>query len=232
MNSAFTESQFAEGRAIDRIALETHGWVSVDMSAYSEPDLAERLLGLAEQMGTPTPTRPGGPLVEMLRPTISDAAKEGSLSKIHSAGEFPLHIDTAHWLTPCRYLILGCLSPGAGNRSTALLDTKKLPLTDRHISLLQSVPLRVTNGRKSFFSTILSKARPFIRFDSGCMTATTPDDASALDVFSRQNWPDHIKYVHWDAGIVLVIDNWRVLHGRGLAECPDFDRTLLRLSIQ
>jgi alpha-ketoglutarate-dependent taurine dioxygenase len=64
------------------------------------------------------------------------------------------------------------------------------------------------------------------------MTATTPDGAEALAVLSRHTWPDFIETVHWDAGTVVVVDNWRVLHGRGHADCPDPDRKLLRISIR
>jgi len=128
--------------------------------------------------------------------------------------------------------MLACVSPGSASRPTLLMDARRLPLDAHQSSLLHTTPLRVTNGRNSFFSTILSKARPFVRFDPGCMTATTPDGAKALAVLARQNWPDYIETVLWKTGTVLVMDNWRVLHGRGHADCPDSDRKLLRISIR
>jgi alpha-ketoglutarate-dependent taurine dioxygenase len=88
------------------------------------------------------------------------------------------------------------------------------------------------NGRNSFFSTILSKARPFVRFDPGCMTATTSDGEKALEVLSRHIWSDYVETIHWKTGAVLVMDNWRLLHGRGRADCSDSDRKLLRISIR
>lgn len=213
-------------------AIQARGWASCALNPTSESFFREQLLLLAAKLGTPVATRSGGNLCDMLMPTGAHAAKPRSLSKIHSAGEFPLHIDTAHWLTPCRYVILACLSPGSGNRPTLLLDTPRLPLSEQQVSLLHSTPLRVTNGRNSFFSTILSKTRPFVRFDPGCMTTTTPDGSASLEVLSRQNWPDHVESVHWKAGTVLVIDNWRLLHGRAHADCSDPDRKLLRVSIR
>lgn len=194
--------------------------------------MREQLLAMASSLGTPAATRSGGSLCDTLLPTETNGAKPRSLSKLHDVGELPLHNDTAHWLSPCRYVMLACVSPGSGSRPTLLLDTRRLPLDEHQISLFQSTPLRVTNGRNSFFSTILSKARPFVRFDPGCMTATTPDGAEALAVLSRHTWPDFIETVHWDAGTVVVVDNWRVLHGRGHADCPDPDRKLLRISIR
>jgi alpha-ketoglutarate-dependent taurine dioxygenase len=227
-----TSDQIVEQPAIDGTVMESRGWVSFTLPSSTESDLREQLLALASGLGTPTATRSGGSICDTLLPTEADAAKPRSLSKVHAVGEFPLHIDTAHWLTPCRYVMLACVSPGSGSRSTLLMNTRRLSLNEHQSSLLHSTPLRVTNGRNSFFSTVLSKARPFVRFDSGCMTATTLAGAKALAILARQNWPDCIETVLWKTGTVLVMDNWRVLHGRGHADCPDSDRKLLRISIR
>jgi hypothetical protein len=194
--------------------------------------MRKQLLALAAELGTPAATRFGGSLCDTLLPLEADAAKPRSLSKIHDVGEFPLHMDTAHWLTPCRYVMLACVSPGSGSRPTLLIDTRQLPLNDDQVSALHSTPLRVTNGRNSFFSTIPSRGRPFVRFDPGCMMATTSDGQKALTILGRHNWPAYVETVHWQAATGLIIDNWRLLHGRGQAECPDFDRKLLRISIR
>jgi hypothetical protein len=229
---AYTEDQLVEQPAIDGAVLESRGWVSFTLPSSTESDLLEQLLALASGLGTPAATRSGGGLCDTLLPTEADAAKPRSLSKVHAVGEFPLHNDTAHWLTPCHYIMLACVSPGSGSRPTLLMDARQLPLNAHQSSLIHSTPLRVTNGRNSFFSTILSKARPFVRFDPGCMTATTTDGAKALAILARQNWPDYIETVHWNAGTVVVMDNWRLLHGRGNTDCPDSNRKLLRISIR
>ncbi len=232
MSRAHTEDQLVEQPVFDGAVLESRGWASFTLPSSTESDLREQLLALASGLGTPAATRSGGGLCDTLLPTEADAAKPRSLSKVHAVGEFPLHNDTAHWLTPCRYVMLACVSPGSGRRPTLLMDTRSLPLNEHQISSLHSTPLRVTNGRNSFFSTILSKARAFVRFDPGCMTATTIDGANALAVLARQNWPGYIEAVFWKSGTVLVMDNWRMLHGRGHADCPDSDRKLLRISIR
>lgn len=231
-NYAYTEDQLIEKAAIDAAVLKSRGWVLFTMPAFTESDIRERLLALANYFGTPVATRSCGSLCDTLLPTKADEAKPRSLSKIHEFGEFPLHNDTAHWLTPCRYVLLACVSPGSANRPTLLMDTRRLPLVEHQTLLLNTTPLRVTNGRNSFFSTIFSKAREFVRFDPGCMTPTTPDGAKALAILARQSWPDSIETVLWKTGMVLVMDNWRVLHGRGYADCPDADRKLLRISIR
>lgn len=212
--------------------VRSRGWAECISTESVESAFREHLITLAAQLGTPVATRASGNVCETLKPTDAHFAHPHSLSGIYSLGEFPLHSDTAHWMTPCRFLIVACLSPGSGNRPSLLLDTQQLALDQEQISLLQRTPLRVTNGRNSFFSTILAKNRPFVRFDPGCMTPLTADGRRALAVFSKSRWPDHVETIYWHEGKVLVIDNWRLLHGRGKADCSDSDRTLLRVSIR
>ena len=218
--------------AFDRTRLQSRGWAEFNLTETTEQHLRERLITFAAQFGTPVAMRAGVEICETLKPTETRFAQTHSLSKIHSLGEFPLHVDTAHWLTPCRFLILACLSPGSGHRQTTLLDTNSLPLSHEQTSLLRSAPLRIANGRNSFFSTILAKHRPFVRFDTGCMTPVTPNGEQALDVFSINHWTNYVEAIDWHEGKVAIIDNWRILHGRGRADRLDDDRTLLRISIR
>jgi len=225
-------NQLVEQPAIDRAVLEARGWASSSLSVATDRDLREQLLTLAANLGTPTSSRSGGPVCDTLSPTRAEEAKPRSLSKIYDVGEFPLHTDMAHWVTPCRYVILACVSCGSANRPTLLIDTRRLSLTGRQTSLLHTTPLRVKNGRRSFFSTIFSKGRSFVRFDPGCMQPVTSDGEEALALLTRQNWPDFIETVKWEPHAVIVIDNWRMLHGRAHRHCAGRDRKLLRIAIQ
>jgi hypothetical protein len=229
---ALAEAPPVEQLDLDETVLGSRGWQLFDFRSISASALTSVLLSLAGRLGVPTPTRVGGGPGDLLSPIKTEKAKPRSLSKLHEEGEFPLHIDTAHWPTPCRYLLIACFSPGSGGRPTYLLDTRRLSLREDQTKLLQSAPLRVTNGRYSFFTTILSRTRPFVRVDPGCMTPTSADGAAALAVLSRENWLSQIETVQWRAGMVLALDNWRTLHGRGRADRRDCDRKLLRISIR
>jgi hypothetical protein len=227
----YTEEQFVKPLEIAWAELESRGWVSFAFPSFTEQELREQLLSLATSLGTAVTTRTGGGLCDMLLPIEAHEAKTRSLSKLHAVAEFPLHIDTAHWLTPCRFVILACISPGSASRPSLILDTRRIPLDEHESTLLHTTPFRVANGRNSFFSTIMSKSRTFLRLDPGCMTATTPNGDMVLAILTHKNWPNHIESVQWEAGKVVVLDNWRVLHGRGNADGPDFDRKLLRVTI-
>jgi hypothetical protein len=217
--------------SIDKGRVNFSGWASGNLGCLPESVLQEKLLSLASQFGTPVPSRPGGSLCDTLTPTESGLARPHSLSQIHGTCEFPLHTDMAHWLTPCRYVMLACLSPGSGNRCTLLLNTQLLPLTEEQVALLHSMPFRVMNGRNSFFSTVLSSSRDFFRFDPGCMTPMTKEGAAVLTLLSHEKWAAAVESVIWQAGKVIVVDNWRVLHGRGRADSLDANRKLVRVSI-
>ena len=226
------ERKICKTSTIDRDLLDSRGWVSLLAPFSSIEELSQQMLSLAAKLGIATPTRNGTSLIDSLHPIEAATARPRSLSKLFATGEFPLHVDTAHWLRPCHFIILACVSPGGSDRPTFLMDTRSLPLNEGELSLLHHTPLRIRNGRNSFFSTILSKERPFVRYDPGCMEPTTADGAKALAVLARENWPEHVQAVPWEPGTLLVIDNWRILHGRGCAACDDFDRQLLRVSIQ
>ena len=70
-----------------------------------------------------------------------------------------------------------------------------------------------------------------LRFDRECMqpgiraSATQP----AIQAFIDEATP----YAHrWYEGDLLIIDNWRMLHGRGPAKEPDGRRLLLKIMIK
>jgi len=211
--------------------LIARGWTLTEANFTDEQAFSEHLRELATSFGVPVVARSAEDMVSVLRPTAAGDARPNSLSARYSTGSFPFHVDTAHWIVPCRYIVLGCLDPGAGNRKTLLLDTATFPLSDEQRQLLVSTPLRVVNGRRSFFSTITKRGRSFVRYDPGCMLAATGDGGRALAVFAAGAWPDRVAEVCWRKGNVLIIDNWRVLHGRSDAKETDPRRTLMRVYV-
>jgi hypothetical protein len=109
--------QLLEKPVIDIANLLSRGWTACNFEVETESALKNGLITLAKQLGTPVALRPGRELCDKLQPTDASLAKPHSLSRKFSLGEFPCHSDTAHWLTPCRFVILACLSPGAADRS-------------------------------------------------------------------------------------------------------------------
>lgn len=210
-------------------ALKNLGWVTITIPDLTDFDRS--LIKIAMTLGEPRRLRNSGEIVQKLSPTHAYSAHPNSLSARHSFGAFPMHIDTAHWPKPCRYVILGCSNVGNGARKTKLLDFKSLSVSKLEIDLLHSTPFRIVNGRNSFYSSVLSTHRDFIRYDPGCMTPTSSSSNKVLEILSEERWGKEIKEIEWKAGNVLIIDNWRILHGRSVAPKKDVDRLLHRILI-
>lgn len=134
--------------------LRDRGWAALNLEVQDEASYASKLSRLAEQLGEPVRLPNMAASVTALRPTPAATARPRSLSRQFSLGEFPFHVDTAHWLTPCRYVIMGCLCPGAARRPSLLLDINSLALTPAQTELLEQAPLKIRNGRHSFFGTV------------------------------------------------------------------------------
>jgi Taurine catabolism dioxygenase TauD, TfdA family len=194
--------------------------------------LEETLELVARTIGTPVPSR-GRRLVQELRPTSSQSAHTRSLSKIFGEGEFPLHVDTAHWPVPCRYIVMACAAAGRYAARTKLLPIERLSLTDEERELLFTTVFRVRGGRRSFFGTVASLDRAFFRFDPGCMEPTCRNGSRIMNLMSSSRWADSVEAVAWESGAIAVIDNWRVLHGRDAASDEESgSRALLRVLVQ
>ncbi|MCK1705336.1 TauD/TfdA family dioxygenase [Bradyrhizobium sp. 146] len=207
------------------------GWLSMSLPRLSE-SFEEDLLALSRWLGEPVSGRKRA-AVESLRLLSREAAHPRSLSAIHGQQAFPMHTDGAHHVCPPRFLVIACRSPGKADVPTLLTRFSNLALTEDEARQCEAGTFLVRNGRRSFYASITDRAREFIRFDQGCMTPVTREAAAALEAMrARLSGCEKVE-VHWREGDVLIIDNWRVLHGRGqLAPFASPDRHLQRVSIQ
>jgi hypothetical protein len=158
-------------------------------------------------------------------------ARAASLSRQHGTGAFPLHTDVAHWPIPARYLVLCCLAPGAGDRGTLLLPLSGLELSDQDRAVLNSGVFLVRTARHSWFSSVLMTGRPFVRYDRGYMSPATASGVEAARLMEKRVADGSPVRVVWEEGTILIVDNWRVLHGREAAN-GDTDRVLLRMLVR
>jgi len=188
-------------------------------------------MAAAKGLGNIVPAR-GNVFVESLSPRSSENARAASLSRKFGFGSFPLHCDTAHWLTPCRYIVFGCTETGKVEAPTLLLDTAAMELSDTQKVLTRSASFIVRNGRKSFYASLFESGRSFVRLDPGCMEPISQASVEAMNLFSYENQKSRTISFRWKAGDVLILDNWRMLHGRGNESTADPNRRLLRAYVQ
>jgi Taurine catabolism dioxygenase TauD, TfdA family len=217
----------------DRLSndLRKSGWASIALGAQGVPFLTQAVTRIANSLGDIVPRR-GGTFVERLSPRSSENARAKSLSRKFGCGALPLHCDTAHWLVPCRYIVLACAEPGHVEAPTVLLDTDSVSLSDEENLLTRSASFVVRNGRKSFYANLIDGQRSFVRLDPGCMEPVTDASIEAMNLYRCDRHRGKTVALHWKLGDILVIDNWRVLHGRGNVSNADPSRLLLRAYVQ
>lgn len=203
------------------------GWGKLRFPNCSRQHLFDEVVQLSKDLGTSV-TRSAGSTIDLLFPKDRSEANNASLSGKYGLGDFPLHCDTAHWPVPCRYIVLACIAPGDRSAATVLLDTHSIDLSPTEKQLATSALFFVRSGRRSFYATILSANYPFVRVDPGCLEPTSPHGIDALDLYERKRRTHLLKRIYWEAGDILVIDNWRVLHGRDAVGGGFEQRTLMR----
>jgi hypothetical protein len=169
------------------------------------------------------------PELSTLHPKESRSARRPSPSATHGMGSFPPHVDGAHHRYPPRIVVLYCVCDDE-LRPTTLQPWGSVVAGLREPQLLTREVFIFKNGRRSFADTIASKDRPFVRWDSVCMSPATNGAHRLFDdvicTMTRESTMVHA----WRKHAVLVIDNWRTLHGRGEAKAPG-QRILFRATL-
>ena len=211
--------------------LESDGWAVITTAASIQENIAAELVSLASTLGDIAPGR-GGRLVESIQPETAEIARAGSLSSKFGLHPLPLHIDTAHWNVPCRYLLLACIDPGPVPTPTLLLDSRTVQLSDRESLACRSAVFAIRNGRFSFYASIMDRDRSFIRLDPGCMRALSDEGTAAIEAFSKERQAIKLIRHDWKQGEILILDNWRTLHARGCEAPTAPGRILFRIMIR
>jgi len=188
------------------------------------------ILDVGTGIGNPIPEPRDGVLIKELQPRDSDSALRNTLSARYGTGAFPFHTEAAYWLCPPNYWVLFCENPSSGKRPTLLVDGSELAL-GADSTLFKHVPWLVYRTYRPFYASVLetSSGEIRVRLDEQCMRPTYKTDlAERFKVFS-----DAAKrsVIDWTGGDLVIIDNWRMLHGRGPAIAADSDRLLLKLLV-
>jgi alpha-ketoglutarate-dependent taurine dioxygenase len=193
---------------------------------------ARDLLNIAAALGRPEPDPRDSVLVKDIRPQPSYAANTNTLSSRYGMGAFPLHTELAYLHQPPRFLLLYCVEPGRGRRTTALLDGavlySRLSVVGRPGTWV------VKAGRRPFLCNVLwrrAQHQVGIRYDRECIF---PRGRAALaeDHLIRTLIDTSMPVtIEWERRQLVIIDNWRMLHGRSVSKDDDRDRWLQRVLV-
>lgn len=159
-------------------------------------------------------------------------ANPNTYSGMFGFGKFPFHTDLAHRRDPPRYLMLRCIK-GYLDVNTNLLDSRCLFGEELLGTLDRSVvkPRRPQNSRWPLLrlSEKLEGARR-LRWDSKYLIP-----ANKVAVRGFQGVADLLEKTECtqislaNVGDTLLIDNWRILHGRSVIKPGREDRHIERV---
>lgn len=201
--------------------LEQNGFVNL---GRLHPDLDTQ--SVAEQLGKVI-SIPSISLVQKLSPKAKDPLLPNTYSGNYGVENFPLHTDLAHWHKPPRYFILRCVVPDP-NVTTLVINFK---------SALREVPESII--RRALFRPRrrLDNKLFFLRFSNDDLFRwdklyIVPENEEAKEIARHiENIkPElHQKVCLAEKGQVVLIDNWKVLHGRGAVMDTNSQRVIERI---
>jgi L-asparagine oxygenase len=155
---------------------------------------------------------------DLLRPRRACDSKPNQYSGIFGLDEFPLHSDLSHWAVPPRYFVLRCLI-GASSVVTRVLPANSAAMAVARRALRRAV-FRPRKGTAVSSACLLpgsfrSNDIEGFRWDPVFLLPINSHAQSLTSVLSPQSVQVELVGVPLcEQGDTLVIDNWRVLHGR------------------
>jgi L-asparagine oxygenase len=185
---------------------------------------ATELVEFAASRGNPVAITPKARIIDTLTVMHDRDAPRHSLSAIHGTAGFPLHTDAAHRRHPPRWIVLRCVDPGCDDRPTLIADAHQLDLIGARLSETRRAVWSVRTGVRSFLASALfprtrrervsGLADLGLRYDLGCMRPADPAFVAAATLLAEGI--DRLPHdaISWEPGLTMVLDNWRMLHGR------------------
>ena len=172
------------------------------------------------------------PDIQSLKPRQKNDNLKNQYSGHFGLGEFPLHTDLAHWLHPPRYLLLRCIV-GSMSITTNYIHIDKLKKIIGHNLLKKSV-VKLRKSREftnncllptSFFSGGVEG----VRWDSLFLSPMNNSANKIANYLCQEGFQSNLDHVILkNTGDTIIIDNWKMLHGRGAVNIQELGRTIER----
>lgn len=197
--------------------LTTAGWA---FAPRFEP--AWSTLRVAQSLGEPFSFRDivgyeRVPTVQRLRPKERSSSQQTMYSGTYGLGAFPLHTDLAYWYLPPRYFVLRCVH-GDPSVATVLVDGDDL-LRRMGQGLFRRA-LFQSRRRKEKRAPLLAACErlqggELVRWDPlflKCANKVAVELCEQMRLVQLDAYTS--KIVLGDPADTLIVDNWRILHGR------------------
>lgn len=176
---------------------------------------------------------PGIPKIQTLRPREPGPELMSQYSGTYGTGGFPLHSDLAHWHLPPRYLILRCIV-GARDVATTLVSYAAVTSAVGERTLVRALvaPRRKAKGQIiSPLSVVFCHQGIWgIRWDFLFLRPLNEAAEETSRVLSTRCWTEDelVAVKLTEPGDTVVIDNWKMLHGRSAVPPSSMHREIHR----
>lgn len=185
---------------------------------------------IATELGEPIEIS-GIPTVQQIVPREQENAPRNLYSGNYGLGHFPLHTDLAHWYIPPHYIILRCIVPSS-TVFTRLIEFARClrGIPESTIQRAQFLPRRNVAGKKHLLRVYQEiEAYHLLRWDE---LFIVPANHEAVEVQNplilamSKCSPVELSLSH--PADTLIIDNWRMLHGRSSVPLNGLERIVER----
>ena len=168
---------------------------------------------------------------DVLRVSTTGSKPPNTYGGNYGLGELPLHTDLAHWHLPPRYVMLRCIVDSS-SVATRVLDSKQLVqyIPSSLMRRAMFTPRRRLDG-KMFFLRMLTD--DLFRWDPLFLQPQNSSANSALRLMLDIAPDLPVTNILLSApGHTILMDNWRVLHGRSAVPTADINRQVERVYME
>ena len=175
----------------------------------------------------------GVPIVQRLVPRSIEKSAPNVYSGNFGLSAFPLHTDLAHWFSPPRFLMLRCLRGDSGVTSYILPWNQALNgFAHSKTTRARFRPRRALNGRLYLLPFCVTLHGVELRRWDSLFLKPDNTEADELAQHLKLGTNSTTNLVFRDPGDTLIIDNWRVLHGRSGVSLRKSTRLVERVYLQ
>jgi alpha-ketoglutarate-dependent taurine dioxygenase len=193
--------------------LEKKGWVEFE-NISTEGDLIE----IANKFGKIV-NHPNGELIGLLKPNDGEKVIKGTFSNIYGFNSFPLHTDTAFWIKPARYLLLNSIY--SSSCSTFFISTETIlnHFSNTELGQCRGAIFKVKTIHEQYYSSIFFNHNSItgLKYDPSCMFPANSKAKAFVNKFEQIISDIPLEKVKWTGNNAVIIDNWKMLHGRDTA---------------
>jgi hypothetical protein len=194
--------------------IEKDGWVVID-------EYSGELLNLMENICSKLKLDISFHNYKKLIPKDKNEVEHFSLSSAYGLKEFPLHTDGAEYKTPPRFLVLRALSDSP--TGTCIADANSICNNINVCNSKWSVKTKDGIVKTKLYEQHPKYNIEFIRFNRLSMKC---DEGEKLDVYKAIDNLT-ISSIIWTENKTIIIDNWRVLHGRQTIIEDDYEKRII-----